>query len=227
MPHRDHKVVAFAVLLLAATVSPALSAPLFELADDGRTFLYRARPGEPPAAVAQSFGVPEDGLPAFLAASGIRDATRVPLGFEYRIPNPLGPRLEALAGEIERLDHALTARTARVTELERTLEEVRAQAAFTEAKERRLAALETRWPVAVTALVVALLALAGALWVARLSVHRLTGVEHRAQALAHELEERRRADLAERQEAGRQIMELGNRLRQLEHQPPRLVTAGS
>jgi hypothetical protein len=227
VPHRDHKVVAFAVLLLAATVSPALSAPLFELADDGRTFLYRARPGEPPAAVAQSFGVPEDGLPAFLAASGIRDATRVPLGFEYRIPNPLGPRLEALAGEIERLDHALTARTARVTELERTLEEVRAQAAFTEAKERRLAALETRWPVAVTALVVALLALAGALWVARLSVHRLTGVEHRAQALAHELEERRRADLAERQEAGRQIMELGNRLRQLEHQPPRLVTAGS
>ena len=224
MPHRDRKSVAFTLLLIAGIASPAWSAPPFDLVDGGRTFLYRARPGEPPALVAQSFGVPAEGLSAFLAANGITDATRVPLGYEYRIPNPLGPRLDALSAEIEQLNRTLAARTARVTELERNLERAQAQAALSDAKERRLAVLEGRWPIAITAVILLLAGLAGALWVARLSVGRLTSTERRAKTLAQELEERRRADLAERQHANHRILELESRVRQLEHGPPRLVT---
>jgi len=227
MPHRNRRIVALTVLLLASVVSSSWSVPPFEFADQGRIFIYRARPGEAPAAVAEGFGTPEGGLPAFLAATGIRDATRVPLGFEYRMPNPLAPRLDAVQAERERLDRVLRTRTAHVAELERTLGEVRAQAAFSEAKERRLATLETRWPIGMAALVVALLGLAGALWTARIAVQRLAGAERHARALAHELEARRRTDLTARQEADRRVIELEGRLRRLEHEPPRLVTAGS
>jgi hypothetical protein len=226
MPHRDHKVVASTVLLLAS-VAPSWSVTPFEFADQGRTVIYRARPGEAPAVVAEGFGVPRDGLLAFLAANGIRDATRVPLGFEYRMPNPLAPPLDAVQTERERLDRDLRARTARVAELERTLVKIRAEAAFSEAKERRLATLEARWPIGVATLVVALLGLVGALWAARLAAERLAGAERHARALARELEARRRTDLAARQEADRRIIELEGRLRQIEHEPPRLVTAGS
>jgi hypothetical protein len=227
MPHRNNKVVAFTVVLLAGVVSSSWSVPPFEFTDSGRTFIYRARPGEAPAMVAEGFGVPEDGLPAFLAATGIRDATRVPLGFEYRMPNPLRARLDTLEAERDHLDRDLRARTARVAELERSLGEVRAQAAFSEAKERRLASFEAQWPIGVTTLVVVLLGLLGALWTAHLAVQRLAAAERHAHALAHELEARRRTDLAARQEADRRIIELEGRLRQLEHEPPRLVTAGS
>jgi hypothetical protein len=227
MPHRNLKVVASTVLLCAGVVSSSWSVPPFQFADEGRTFVYRARPGEAPATVAEGFGVPEEGLPAFLVATGIRDATRVPRGFEYRMPNPLGARLDTVETERERLDRDLRARTARVAELERSLAEVRTQAAFSAAKERRLANLEARWPIGVATLVVALLGLVGALWTAHLAVRRLAGAERHAHALAHELEARRRTDLVARQEADRRVIELEGRLRQLEHEPPRLVTAGS
>jgi hypothetical protein len=216
MPHRDRRIAFFTTLLVAGLVQPGLGAPPFELAEDGRTFVYRARPGEPPSSVAESFGVPQDRLGAFLTANGIADATRVPLGFEYRIPNPLVPRLDALTDQVQRLERDVADRSARVAELERTNERLGRDAARSQAKEDRLEALERRWPIAMTALVLALLGLAGALWVTWGSIGRLAAAEQRMRALDHELESRRQAALAERQESSRRIVELENRVRLLE-----------
>src|SRR5439155_21265473 len=74
-----------AILLFA--VGPAAAEPLFTLSEDGKTFLYRARPGDHPGGVAEMFGISQRDVPAFLAANGISDATRVGAGFVYRIPN--------------------------------------------------------------------------------------------------------------------------------------------
>jgi hypothetical protein len=224
MPHRNRRIVVRLLFLLAAAPQPAPGAPPFELSDGGRTFLYRARPGEPPSVVAERFGVPRDRLGAFLAANGISDPRRVPLGFEYRIPNPLGPRLEALGDRVRRLERDAVAWSARVADLERTNEQLARQAGLDEANARRLAALEWRWPITAGLLVLALLALAGALWTTRAAVARLAPAEERARALAQELELRRQAALTERQEAGRRIVELENRVRVLEI--PRRATGG-
>jgi hypothetical protein len=113
--------------------------------------------------------VPDDRIGAFLMANGIRDATRVPLGFEYRVPNPLAPRLSALAGQVDELQRSVAARTARTTELEHEVQQLQSHAALAAEKEVRLQTLEHRWPIALTALIVALLGLAGALWTARLA----------------------------------------------------------
>src|SRR5436309_13631663 len=90
----------FAAAFLLA-VGSAAAEPLFTLAEDGRTFLYRARPGDHPTAVAEMFGIPSRDLPTFLAANGITDPTRVGAGFTYRIPNTaarvLGEQADALA----------------------------------------------------------------------------------------------------------------------------------
>src|SRR5437762_2065795 len=76
-----------AAIVFAATALSAGAEPLFTLSDDGRTFLYRARPGDHPALVAEMFGIPPRDVPGFLAANGITDPTRVGAGFAYRIPN--------------------------------------------------------------------------------------------------------------------------------------------
>jgi hypothetical protein len=221
MPRRRHAVVLQIVLLLAGLAGAASGAPRFTISADGSTFLYPARPGESPTQVAESFGIPEAGVAAFLRDNGIADATRIPLGFEYRIPNPLAPRLDALASQVDGLERDLAARTARTTELERALEKAQAAAVFSEGQARRLEQLERRWPIAMTGLIVALLGLGGALWISRLSLTRLTTAEQRVRSLAQELEERRRSVLSERQETGRHIIELENRVRQLER--PRLA----
>src|SRR5262245_25609158 len=69
--------------------------PPVRLTDDGTAFLYQSQPGELPGVVAERFGVRD--LPAFLAANGIKDPTRVATGYVYRITNPLAER--ALAAE--------------------------------------------------------------------------------------------------------------------------------
>ena len=222
MPHREFKIVRLLLPLLLSSAGTAFAAPPFELGDGGQTFVYRAQPGESPSVVAKSFGVPDERIGAFLMANGIKDPTRVPLGFEYRVPNPLSPQVSALSGQVAELKRTVADRTERTTELERSVAQLTTQAKVAADKEARLQTLERRWPVALTALVVALLGIAGALWTARLALKRLDLVERRASALAHELEDRRRTVLAERQEAGHRILELENRVRQLECQP-RLV----
>src|SRR5947207_11186303 len=107
MPQSRPKRVSFfaAATLLLAVGSAA--EPLFTLSEDGKTFLYRARPGDHPGVVAEMFGIPSRDVPAFLAANGISDATKVSAGFVYRIPNAaaraLAERTAALEGENTRL----------------------------------------------------------------------------------------------------------------------------
>ena len=73
----------FAAAFLLA-VGSAAAEPLFTLSEDGKTFLYRARPGDHPGVVAEMFGIPTRDVPAFLAANGISDATKVAAGFPMR-----------------------------------------------------------------------------------------------------------------------------------------------
>src|SRR5438477_10644384 len=97
------KQVRFLAAVFFLTVGSAAAEPLFTLSEDGKTFLYRARPGDHPGVVAEMFGIPSRDVPAFLAANGISDATKVGAGFVYRIPNAaaraLAERTAALEGE--------------------------------------------------------------------------------------------------------------------------------
>src|SRR5882724_453075 len=83
--------IGFATLSLATiTAAPftaaALAEPALTLTDDGTAFIYKARPGDQPGNVAAMFGVAPRDMPAFFAANGITDATRVGVGHVYRIP---------------------------------------------------------------------------------------------------------------------------------------------
>lgn len=202
-----------------------MAAVPFELSDDGRTFLYRARPGEAPSLVARSFGIAPENVAAFLQANGIADATRVPADFVYRIPNPLAPEIQARTAEAEKLRSEAVARASRESLLQRRLAEVEAAAAVNAEHERRLVRLEWWRPIAIGVLSIALVGFAVALWIARLALGRLGGVERHARALAQEIDERRRAALAEKQEAARRVLDLEERLRQAERHP-RLVASG-
>src|SRR6185436_21114738 len=85
----------FALFAILALGTAMAAEPPVRLSDDGTAFLYRSQPGDLPGAVAERFGVRD--LPAFLAANGISDATRVGSDHVYRIENPLAER--ALAAE--------------------------------------------------------------------------------------------------------------------------------
>ena len=100
-------IVAGATLLLV-TGAAAAEAPLFSTEDGGRTFVYRSRPGDHPSGVAAMFGVPPNDLPAFLAANGINDPTRVASGFVYHIPNASARELSERIGALERDNARLT-----------------------------------------------------------------------------------------------------------------------
>src|SRR5262249_10466115 len=57
--------------------------------DPGATIIYVSRLGDTPSSVAEMFGVPAQEFAAFLRSNGVKDATHVPVGFRYRIPDPL------------------------------------------------------------------------------------------------------------------------------------------
>src|SRR5688500_751285 len=84
--------------------------PPVRLTEDGTAFLYRSQPGDSPGAVAERFGIRD--VPAFLAANGITDPTRVATGHVYRIANPLAERAVAAEARVTALSaEAETART--------------------------------------------------------------------------------------------------------------------
>ena len=60
MPHgsRSIAIVVFVLAGFVAAPVPVRAEPLIELTDGGRTFVYTARPGDSPGAVAAAFGVP-------------------------------------------------------------------------------------------------------------------------------------------------------------------------
>lgn len=220
MPHGLRRITRFAFLVvgLVAVMRAAHAAPLIELTDGGRTFVYTARPGDSPGAVAAAFGLPSEALPAFLVANGITDDTAVPRGFRYRIPNPIVAETDALVTQQALLQQDADAARARVAELERALAGLRENVDFTVAQRRRLETLEMRWSVAtwvVTLLIVGVL-IAIAFTVAAMRKERQA--ERWARALANEAEEKRRTGLVERQQTARRVVELEARVRELEQQ---------
>src|SRR5213076_2490417 len=220
----------FAAAFLLA-VGSAAAEPLFTLSEDGKTFLYRARPGDHPGVVAEMFGIPSRDVPAFLAANGISDATKVAAGFVYRIPNAaaraLAERTAAL--EAENADLTRTAREERAASerLARAAEDARAEKALAESRATGLARLERLWPWAKAALALLLAAAAGALYTALAALRRRAESERYTHSLANQLEEKRKAALAERQESARHILDLERRIRTLEAKlSPRAVLGG-
>src|SRR5262249_36111783 len=86
--------VSIAVLILTVAAQ-ARAEPAVELADGGGTLTPGAGPGDSPSGVAGGLGLPASQVDALLAAKGIRDGNHVPVGFEYRVPNPLAERAHA------------------------------------------------------------------------------------------------------------------------------------
>ncbi len=199
--------------------------------EDGKTFLYRARPGDHPGVVAEMFGIPSRDVPAFLAANGISDATKVGAGFVYRIPNAaaraLAERTVALEGENTRLKRTAGEEAAKAEHLARAAEEARAEKARADSRATQLARLERLWPWAKATLTLLLAAAAGALYTALAALRRRAESERYTHSLANELEEKRKAALAERQESARHILDLEQRIRTLEAKlGPRAVLGG-
>lgn len=202
---------------LALWIGAALAAePLFTLTDDGSAFLYRARPGDRPAAVAAMFGIAPEALPAFLAANGITDPTRVATGHVYRIPNPLAARTAGAEARAEALERELAEVRTRSDALDAELRAVRETARAAERQAGRLARLEWLWPVAegVGALLVVALGLTAAYASAAARKQKEAG--RYARTLAGEIEEKRRRGLAERQEAAKRILDLEAEVRELD-----------
>ena len=222
--------VAAATLVPVARATPA-DAPLFTTEDGGRTFVYRSRPGDHPSAVAGMFGIPPNDLPAFLAANGISDPTRVASGFVYHIPNAaareLSDRVAALERDNGRLAKALAESAEQRDALTKQVRQAREAADAAESRAARLANAE-RWLLGAQVLLVLLvLGLGTAAAIAVASVRRQRQAERFARTLAQELEEKRRIGLAERQESGRRVLELETKLKELEAKlGPRVVVSG-
>jgi hypothetical protein len=222
---------ALAVLAVLSVSGPASAERLFRLDEGGQTFVYRARPGDHPTGVAEMFGLAEHDVPAFLAANGITDATRVPPGFEYKIPNravrDLETRASRLEGKLHRVARDLANEKKRNRDLTRAADETRANFAAAETRSQQLARIATLWPWAKAAMVLLLLGVGGAIVLAQLAVKRQLQAERYARTLARELEEKRQGAMSERQESARRIVDLEQRLRRLEAQlGPRVVISG-
>lgn len=222
MSHRSRPLAALMVLILLVAARGAGAEPLFTLGDEGRTFLYRARPGDTPTAVAAMFGIPEEQLAAFLAANGIRDATRVGSGFVYRIPNDaaraLSGRTTTLVADNARLTRELADVRTRAEQLARDTEAARTGASQAEGRAARLARVGALWPYLQVMLVLLVIVAAAAGAMARAAIRRKSVAERYARNLAQELEEKRRGALMDRQESARRILELETRVRTLEAQ---------
>lgn len=223
---------ALAVLAVALSASPPASAErLFRFDEGGQTFVYRARPGDHPTGVAEMFGLAERDVPAFLAANGITDATRVPPGFEYKIPNravrDLETRASRLDGKLHRIARDLATERKRNRDLVRTAAQTRDDAAAAESRAQHLARIATLWPWAKAALVLLVLGVGGAVVLAQMAVKRQLQAERYARTLARDLEEKRQGAMSDRQESARRIVDLEQRLRALEAQlGPRVVISG-
>jgi hypothetical protein len=231
MPQSRRTLVTLLATTLLLGTRLAAAEALFTLSDGGKTFLYRARPGAHPSAVAEMFGIPPRDVPAFLAANGISDPTRVGAGFVYRVPNAavsaLTEQVTTLGADNARLKRADDEGRAENGRLARAAEEARAARAVAEERVARDARLERLWPWVQIVLILLLALAAGALYTAVAAMRRRSEAERYARALANELEEKRRATLGERQESARRILDLEQRVRSLEAQlGPKVVIGG-
>lgn len=205
--------VLVAVVALGLGWTPALAAPAVELADGGAVIVYRAQPGDTANSIAAALGVAPDAVAAFLRDNGVKDAARLPLGFPFRVPNPAVTRAEAAEARARTAEAEHAKLRDRALTAERALAAARASATMVEADRARLATLETRWSIALWALVVAGVVLAAALAVTMAALQRERRASAWARSLSLDLDEKRRAALAERQQAARRILELEDKLR--------------
>ena len=114
------------------------------------------------------------------------------------------------------LEQRLIAAESRAVLVERQLADLQRSVTAQADQRQRLAQLEGRWHLAFWAVVGLSLALSVAGALAAIARRRERGATRYARSMAHELEERRRSGLLERQESARRIVELETRVRQLE-----------
>ncbi len=114
------------------------------------------------------------------------------------------------------LERKLAAAESRTAAMERQLAELQRSVALHGEERQRLAQLEGRWRLAFWAIVGLSLALSVVGAVAAVARRREQGATRYARSMAHELEDKRRSGLVERQESARHIVELEARVRELE-----------
>lgn len=211
---------AAASVLCIGTVLAAV--PPFSLTEDGSVFLYPARPGDKPAAVAAMFGIPPEELTSFLAANGITDATRVPTGHVYRIPNPLATRAGRAERRAQALERELSELRARGEALDHDLAAAREIAAAAERRAQRLTRYAWLWRLSIGLAAVLVVGLGFAVASASSAVRMRQRADQYARTLADDLEEKRRRGLGERQEAAKRILDLETQVQALElkREPP-------
>ncbi len=208
--------LSFAAITVAALPGWALGEPALTLTDDGTAFVYKARPGDQPGTVAAMFGVAPRDMPAFFAANGITDPTRVGVGHVYRIPNPLATRAAEAEAQARAFAGDVASLKGRTEQLGRDLEGARAAAQDAERRVAHLARFERLWPL-VSIIGMLLVVTAAALgWLAFGAVRKAGAVEQRARALADELDEKRRQALADRQQSAKRILDLESKLHDVE-----------
>jgi hypothetical protein len=205
------------VLVLAGMFASPAAAQL-ELADEGRTLVYRMQAGDTPLQAAARLGLDADEATALLAAQGVRDATRVPPGFTLRVPNPLGDEVDRLRAEAAEATRREAEAAARADRLERDTESLRESAAVTASQRDRLALFERYWALATTALIGMALALVAAVAVTTAALRLRARAVTYADDLARDLEAKRALHLAERQRSGKELITLEERVRELEGQ---------
>ena len=206
----------FALVAILALGTAMAAEPPVRLSDDGTAFLYRSQPGDLPGAVAERFGVRD--LPAFLAANGISDATRVGSDHVYRIENPLAERALAAEARAVALNGEAEAARERARTLEAEAAALRAQVEDLERRSASLARLARLWPWVQILGVVLVLGISVAGYVAFRAVRNLRQAECYGRELADEVDQRRRQGLAERQESARRILKLEDEVRFLQHE---------
>jgi hypothetical protein len=207
--------------VLAVGAASAAEPPL-GLTDDGSMFVYRVRPGDDPSSIAAMFKIGDVG--AFLAANGIADPTRIPVGHVFRVPNPLAVRATAAEQRAETAEHELAGIRGRLGTLERELASARTEAAAGAERTARLSHLERLWLTAQAIGSLLVVLVVGAAGAAAVALRKKSDAEGYARVLAAEVDEKRQAALAERQHAARRILDLESRLRELERQLARATT---
>jgi hypothetical protein len=217
-----------AAALAVAVVASAAPEPAVGITDDGRTFLYRARPGDTPGQIAGTFGVPQG---AFLAENDIRDPMQIRAGAVYRVPNvaarELADRLSAVLRENTTLAASVDAAESRARTLAREADELKAATSAAEARAAGASRLVRLWPFVQLVLLLLGVGAACAIHFAYTAIDARQRSERYARAIAQELTDKRNAALAERQQSGRRIVDLETRIRELEAQlRPRAVGGG-